>query len=92
MKNVLMKNRLDKYYGQITLLDDSLVNVRSFNNKTLIFTNSENIIRTNVIDKYAISELTDHIPSDVDDFILKQLSFEFYSQNTFFLCEEVMFI
>lgn len=92
MKNVLIKNGSDKYYGQLTLLDDSVVNVKSFNNKTLIFTNFKNINSTDVADKYVINELTDNVPSDVDDFINNQLDFEFYSQNTFFLCEEIMFI
>lgn len=92
MKNVLIKNGSDKYYGQLTLSDDSLVNVKSFNNKTLIFTNSQNIIRMDAVDKYVVNELTNDVPSDVDDFIDKQLSFKFYSQNTFFLCEEIMFI
>ena len=92
MKNLLIKNGSDKFYAQITLLDDSVVNVKSFNNKTLIFTNSKNINSIDAADKYVVNELTDNVPNDVDYFINNQLDFEFYSQNTFFLCEEIMFI
>lgn len=92
MKNLLIKNGSEKYYGQLTLLDNSVVNIKKFDDCILIFTDVNNIESSRLVDSYLITKLSENVPSDVDNFINNDITWEFYESNMFFLCEEIMII